>query len=100
FNSFERILRLFGILIGMLLPAFWLALTTYHQDQLPLQLLATVVQSSTGLPLPAALEMLLMLIMFELCREAGLRLPEAIGGTLSVVGGLIIGDAAIRAGIT
>lgn len=100
FSSFERILRLIGIAIGMFLPAFWLALTTFHQNQLPLQLLATVVQASTGLPLPAALEMLIMLVMFELFREAGLRLPEAIGGTLSVVGGLIIGDAAIRAGIT
>ncbi|MBO0993537.1 spore germination protein [Bacillus sp. SD088] len=100
FSSFERLLRVFGILVGTLLPAFWLALTTFHQNQLPLQLLATVVQSSTGLPFPAAFEMLIMLIMFELFREAGLRLPDAIGGTLSVVGGLIIGDAAIRAGIT
>lgn len=100
FSSFERLLRVFGIIVGILLPAFWLALTTYHQNQLPLQLLATVVQDSTGLPFPSALEMLIMLTMFELFREAGLRLPEAIGGTLSVVGGLIIGDAAIRAGVT
>lgn len=100
FSSFERLLRVFGIMLGTLLPAFWLALTTFHQNQLPLQLLATVVQSSTGLPFPAAFEMIIMIIMFELFREAGLRLPDAIGGTLSVVGGLIIGDAAIRAGVT
>lgn len=100
FSSFERLLRVLGIIIGTFLPAFWLALISFHQNQLPFQLLATVVQASTGLPFPAALEMLLMLIMFELFREAGLRLPEVIGGTLSVVGGLIIGDAAIRAGIT
>lgn len=100
FSSFERILRITGILIGLLLPAFWLALTTFHQNQLPFQLLTTVVQSNTGLPLPSALEMLLMLVMFELFREAGLRLPTVIGGTISVVGGLIIGDAAIRAGLT
>ncbi|MGE7922578.1 spore germination protein [Viridibacillus arvi] len=100
FSSFERVLRVFSILIGLLLPAFWLALTTFHQDQLPLQLLATIVQLNTGLPLPSAIEMLLMLLMFELFREAGLRLPSAIGGTISVVGGLIIGDAAIRAGVT
>ncbi|MFJ7953404.1 spore germination protein [Lysinibacillus sp. NPDC096418] len=100
FSSIERVLRITGILIGLLLPAFWLALTTYHQNQLPLQLLATVVQAKTGLPLPSSLEMLLMLLMFELFREAGLRLPSAIGGTISVVGGLIIGDAAIRAGVT
>ncbi|MCG7337018.1 spore germination protein [Sporosarcina sp. ACRSM] len=100
FSSFERLLRLLGIGIGLLLPAFWLALMTFHQNQMPLQLLATIVQSNMGLPLPAALEMLLMLLMFELFREAGLRLPSAIGGTISVVGGLIIGDAAIRAGVT
>lgn len=100
FSSFERLIRFSAILVGGLFPAFWLALISFHQDQLSIELLATVVKNSAGLPLPAVLEMLLMLITFELFREAGLRLPEAIGGTLSVVGGLIIGDAAIRAGIT
>ncbi|ARJ38841.1 spore germination protein [Sporosarcina sp. P21c] len=100
YSSLERILRIFGLSIGITLPALWLALTTFHQDQLPLLLLATVVKANTGLPLPTTLEMLLMLLMFELFREAGLRLPIALGGTIGVVGGLIIGDAAIRAGIT
>lgn len=99
-GSFERLLRIFGMTIGLILPAFWLALTTFHQDQLPLQLLATIVQANTGLPFPSSVEMLIMLLMFELFREAGLRLPSALGGTIGVVGGLIIGDAAIRAGIT
>lgn len=100
FSSFERLLRLAGLVLGITFPAFWLALTTYHQDQLPLQLLATVVISNLGIPVPAALEMIFLLIMFEMFREAGMRLPSVIGGTISVVGGLIIGDAAIRAGIT
>ncbi|HEX5564337.1 MAG TPA: spore germination protein [Sporosarcina sp.] len=100
YSSMERLMRIFGLSVGLTLPAFWLALTTYHQNQLPLQLLATVVQANTGLPLPSSIEMLLMLLMFELFREAGLRLPTALGGTIGVVGGLIIGDAAIRAGIT
>lgn len=100
YSTFERLLRVFGVFVGGLLPAFWLALITYHQNQLPLLLLATVFQSNTGLPFPSVIEMLIMLILFELFREAGLRLPESIGGTLSVVGGLIIGDAAIRSGIT
>lgn len=99
-SSIERVLRIFGILIALLLPAFWLALTTFHQEQLPFPLLATIVQANTGLPLPSALEMLGMLFMFELFREAGLRLPSTLSGTISVVGGLIIGDAAIRSGIT
>lgn len=100
YSSFQRVLRIFGLLLALLLPSFWLALTTFHQDQIPVQLLATVVQANTGLPLPSALEMLIMIFFFELFREAGLRLPTVIGGTISVVGGLIIGDAAIRAGIT
>lgn len=100
FSSFARLLRLASLVLGIIIPAIWLALTTFHQNQLPLLMLATVVQSRTGLPLPSAVEMMLMLIMFELFREAGLRLPSAIGVTISVVGGLIIGDAAIRAGIT
>ncbi|BDH61567.1 spore germination protein KA [Lysinibacillus sp. PLM2] len=100
FSTFERILRLLGIFLGIALPAFWLALTIFHQDQLPLQLLATVVIINLGLPFPAVLEMLLILIMFEILREAGLRLPSKIGGIIGVIGGLIIGDAAIRSGIT
>ncbi len=96
----ERVLRIFGILISMLLPGFWLAVTTYHQEQLPYLLLATVVESRTGLPFPTILEIMMMLFMFEMFREANLRLPSAISGSISVVGGLIIGDAAIKAGVT
>ncbi|AHN21393.1 spore germination protein [Lysinibacillus varians] len=99
-GTLERLLRIVGILISMLLPGFWLALTTYHQEQMPILLLATVVQSRTGLPFPTILEILLMLFMFEIFREANLRLPSILSGTMSVVGGLIIGDAAIKAGIT
>ncbi|MGE7113428.1 spore germination protein [Lysinibacillus sp. NPDC047702] len=99
-SSMERLLRIVGILISVLLPGFWLALTTYHQEQLPLILLATVVQSRTGLPFPTVLEILLMVFMFEMFREANIRLPSIISGSMSVVGGLIIGDAAIKAGIT
>ncbi|MGX9135817.1 spore germination protein [Rummeliibacillus sp. JY-2-4R] len=100
YGSVQRIVRIVGLLIGALMPGFWLSLTTYHQNQLPFQLLATVVMAETGLPFPSALEMLVMIGMFELFREAGLRLPMVLGGTIGVVGGLIIGDAAIRAGIT
>ncbi|MBA4536943.1 spore germination protein [Bacillus aquiflavi] len=100
FSSFERIMRVVGLLIATFIPALWLALTTFHQNQIPLILLATVVESRKGLPFPSAVEAIIMLLIFELFREAGLRLPIAIGQTLSVFGGLIIGDAAIRAGLT
>lgn len=100
YSTFERLLRLIGVFLGVTLPAAWLALTLFHQNQIPLQLLATVVIANRGLPFPGVLEMLLLLIVFELLREAGLRLPTKIGSTISIVGGIIIGDAAIRAGVT
>ncbi|MGE7673672.1 spore germination protein [Lysinibacillus sp. NPDC094403] len=99
-SSMERLLRIVAILISVLLPGFWLALTTYHQEQLPFILLATVVESRTGLPFPTFLETLMMLFMFELFREANIHLPNVISGSISVVGGLIIGDAAIKSGVT
>ncbi|MGE8203324.1 spore germination protein [Heyndrickxia sp. NPDC080065] len=100
YNSLERLMRITGLLVAGFLPAFWVALTLFHQDQIPLPLLATIIESRKGVPMPAFLEAIIMLVLFELFREAGLRLPAAIGQTLSVVGGLIIGDAAISAGIT
>ncbi|TLS37133.1 spore germination protein [Pseudalkalibacillus caeni] len=100
FNSFERLLRISGLLISTFLPGMWIALITIHQDQIPFSLLATLIESRKGVPLPSAMEAIIMLLLFSLFREAGLRLPKTIGQTLSVIGGLIIGDAAIRAGLT
>lgn len=99
-GSVERILRILSVLIATGLPGFWLALISHHPNQLPFQLLATIIQSRSGLPFPGALEMLLMLAMFELFREAGLRLPSVLGAVIGIVGGIIIGNAAIRSGIT
>ncbi|MHA6485299.1 spore germination protein [Paenibacillus sp. strain BS8-2] len=98
--SLERILRFIGLFVAMFLPGFWISLCSYNTDQIPFTLLATVTMSRIGLPISASMEMFLMLIMFELFREAGVRLPRPVGQTVSVVGGLIIGDAAIRAGMT
>lgn len=98
FASFGRILRHIGLIIATFLPGFWIALVSYHPDQLPYTLLATLTLSREGVPLPTPLEGLMVIVLFDLIREAGLRLPAAIGQTLSVVGGLIIGQAAISAG--
>lgn len=100
YNSFARTLRIFGLLLAIFLPGFWIALTTYHQDQIPLLLLSTLVEARRNVPFPSPIEAFIMLTFFELFREAGLRMPFAIGQTITVVGGLIIGDAAIRAGLT
>jgi len=100
FVSLERLLRLLGLVLALCVPGFWVALSSFNTDQLPFNLLATVSISRAGLPLSVPLEMFLMLTMFELFREAGVRLPRPVGQTVSVVGGLIVGDAAIRAGLT
>lgn len=100
FVVFERSLRLLGLFIAIFLPGFWIALISYNMDQLPFPLLATVTNSRFGLPFSSPVEVLIMLGMFELFREAGIRLPKAVGQTIAVLGGLIIGDAAIRAGLT
>ncbi|WP_261381456.1 spore germination protein [Paenibacillus cremeus] len=100
FVAFERLLRIFGLFVSIFLPGFWIALTAFNMEQIPFKLLATVTNSRLGLPLSAPLEALLMLGLFELFREAGIRLPRAVGQTVAVVGGLIVGDSAIRAGLT
>lgn len=99
FNTFERTIRLMALIMAIFLPGLWVALSSFHQNQLPVTFLGTVIESRLSVPLPAPLETLLMIILFEFFREAGMRMPMAIGTTLSVVGGLIIGDAAIRAGL-
>ncbi|WP_051331078.1 spore germination protein [Aneurinibacillus terranovensis] len=100
FVSFERLFRIAGLIVSLFFPGFYIAISTYHPDQIPLSLLATIATSRKGVPIPTPLEAIIMLLLFELFREAGARLPNAVGQTLSVVGGLIIGDAAIRAGLT
>ncbi|MFS1511271.1 spore germination protein [Chengkuizengella sp. SCS-71B] len=100
FTLFERAMRILGFVMATFLPGFWVALISFHHDQIPFALLATIVESRRGVPFPSALEVFIMLMLFEIFREAGMRLPVGIGQTLSVVGGLIIGDAAIAAGIT
>jgi len=97
--AFGRLLRLLGFFISIFLPGFFISLNNFHQDQLPFPLLATITNSRLGLPFSATQEMLFILILMEIFREAGARLPSSIGQTLTVVGGLIIGDAAIRAGL-
>lgn len=97
--SFSRIIRIISLLLALFLPGIWVALTTFHQDELPFSFLATITASRLGIPLSVPLELFLLLMLLEIFREAGVRLPSSIGQTLTVVGGLIIGDAAIRSGL-
>src|SRR5690606_25493818 len=76
-----------------------IAVTSFNVEQLPYPLLATIGMSRIGLPFPGPLEAFLMVAMFEVFREAGERLPKAVGATVAVVGGIVVGEAAIRAGL-
>lgn len=98
--SLERIIRFFGVMVTGFLPGIWVAFTAFNIEQIPYLLVATISVSRFGLPLSAPIEMLIVLFLFELFNEAGVRLPRAIGQTVAVLGGLIVGDAAIRAGLT
>lgn len=97
--SFARLVRLLSLFISIFLPGIWVALMAFHQDQIPFRLMATISVSRLGLPLSSQMEMFLLLMLLEIFKEAGVRLPNPIGQTLTSIGGLIIGDAAIRAGL-
>lgn len=98
-SSFVRILRLLAFFITLLMPALYVALETFHQEMIPTVLLVTAAASREGIPFPSFVETLIMLIIFELLRESGVRLPRQVGQAVSIVGALVIGEAAVQAGI-
>lgn len=97
--SFLRVLRIMAFLLSLLLPALYVATVSFHQEMIPTPLLLTIAASREGIPFPTIVEALMMEVTFELLREAGLRMPRAIGPAISIVGGLVIGDAAVSAGL-
>lgn len=98
FASLIRILRFVAFIISTLGPATYVALTTFHQELIPTPLLFTMVAAHEGIPFPAALEAGIMMVTFEILREAGVRLPRPVGQAVSIVGALVIGEAAVSAG--
>lgn len=97
--SFGRILRFLASFFALTFPGIYLAVTNFHTQILPTPLLLSFAAARQGVPFPAMVEVLLMEIAFELLREAGVRLPGAMGNTIGIVGGLIIGQAAVEANI-
>ncbi len=97
FSSLGRFLRLFGFLLSTSVPAVYVALTCFHHEMLPTQLTMSIAMARQGVPLPTVFETFLMLVMFEILRETGTRMPNAIGQALSIVGALVIGQAAVDA---
>ena len=99
FATMMRIIRIIGYAITALAPALYVAITTYHQELIPTSLLVTMASAREGVPFPAFVESLIMIIMFEIIREAGVRLPRPVGQALSIVGALVIGESAVSAGL-
>ena len=97
FANFLKILRILAYFITLLAPGTFIAITSFHHELLPTELLFSILASREYVPFPIIVELLLMEFSFELIRESGLRVPSPIGGTLGIVGALILGDAAVSA---
>lgn len=99
FGTFGRAIRLLAVLTAMLLPALYVAATNYHSEMLPTDLMLAIAGSREQVPFPVFVEILFMEFSIELIREAGIRIPSVIGPTIGIVGALIIGQAAVQAGL-
>ncbi|WP_135550953.1 spore germination protein [Paenibacillus cymbidii] len=98
-STLIRLMRWVAFFIALTLPSIYVALSTYHTELIPTVLLLAIIDSREGIPFPAFFEALIMEFFFELLREAGIRLPKPVGSAVSIVGALVIGEAAINAGI-
>ena len=94
-----RILRYGALLISLLLPGIFVAAATFHHEMIPLPLLRAIIESRQSVPFTTAVEVLGLLIAFELLQESGIHLPQAIGQSVSIIGGIVVGSAAVEAKI-
>lgn len=99
FGSFLRLVRWLALFTAILMPSFYIAVTNYHPEMLPTDLLLAIAGAREQVPFPVIFEMLVMEFAIELIREAGVRIPSVIGPTIGIVGALIIGQTAVQAGI-
>jgi hypothetical protein len=99
YTSFIRFIRYILINISLFLPSLYVAVTTFHPQLIPTSLLISIAAAREGIPFPTAVEALMMEFLFEGLREAGIRLPKSVGSAVSIVGALVIGQAAVQAGI-
>lgn len=94
-----RLVRFAAFIISLFVPSIYIAATTFHQEMIPTPLLISLIAQREGVPFPVFVEALLMELTFEILREAGIRMPRAIGQAVSIVGALVLGQAAVEAGI-
>ena len=95
--SFLRVLRYAALLVSLFLPALFIAMTGFDPEMIPLPLLEAIIESKQSVPFPTVFEVLGLLLAFEILQEAGLSMPRSIGQTLSIIGGLVVGTAAVEA---
>lgn len=98
-TSVSRVLRLVSVIGSVLLPSLYVCLQVYNYQIIPLKFLITILNASSSIPFSPIMEMLLVLITFDILREANLRMPSAVGISLSLVGAIVLGDAAVKAGL-
>lgn len=94
-----RILRCAALILSLLLPGVYVAMTDFHQEMLPLTLLRSIIESKAEVPFSTVAEVLGLLVAFELLQESGIHLPQAIGQSVSTIGGIVVGTAAVEAGL-
>lgn len=98
-GTFIRMLRYLAAILALFTPSLYIAFISFHSGMIPTKLAISIIGTRSGVPFPALIEALFMEISIEILREAGLRLPKPIGPAMGIVGGLIIGEAAVQAGI-
>lgn len=98
-TSINRILRLVSVLASVLLPSLYVCLQMYNYQIIPLKFLITILNATQSIPFSPLSEMLMIIVIFDILREANLRMPSAVGITLSLVGAIVLGDAAVKAGL-
>ena len=99
YSNFQRYVRLIACCFAIFLPGLYLALTLYHSEMIPAELMSSLHQARENVPFPALVEVLLMELSFEIIREAGVRVPGLVGQTLGIIGAIVLGQAAVEAGL-
>lgn len=99
FTNLLKAVRLLALFFALFLPGIYVAISTYHHELLPTELLFTIEAARKTVPFPTIFEILIMEVSFELIREAGIRVPSPIGPTIGIVGGLVLGEAAVKANL-
>lgn len=98
-SSFLRILRFFAAFLSLLAPSIYISFISFHPGLIPTELVLSIIETRQGVPFPSLIEVLVLELSIEILREAGIRLPKPIGPAMGIVGGIIVGDAAVQAGI-